>query len=178
MKSTSALFTSFFATVLLVAGPASAAWFLKMDGVNGQSTDMKHKDWIEIQSFSLGTQSHQTLVSASSAAAARTSSGPLTITKTFDKASPVLSLAAGSGKRFANAVIEGTKAGGQVYMRIKLQNIMITSIQMGGSGKGGSGLPTDSMALSYQKIEIDYLDAKPTPAIAPVKPAVAIAPKR
>ena len=177
MKTTSALFTSFFATVLLAAGPASAAWFLKIEGIQGDSIDPSHRGWVDVQSFTLGAQTHQTIGSASGAGAARASTAPIQITKTFDKASPALLTAASSGKHFPTAVLEGTTPGGQVYMRMKLQNIFISSFQMGGSGQGGDGRPTDSMALSYQKIEVDYVDAKPAPTIVPVRPVV-MAPKR
>jgi hypothetical protein len=37
-----------------VAGGAAVDYFLKIDGVDGESTDDKHKGEIELQSFSLG----------------------------------------------------------------------------------------------------------------------------
>jgi type VI secretion system secreted protein Hcp len=62
--------------------------FLKIDGVPGESADEKHKDWIEVLSFSHG-------VAATSSAASRLPTGKIrhqdfTVVKAVDKASPLL----------------------------------------------------------------------------------------
>ena len=180
MKTTRVFLIALFAAVLLAAGPASAAVnaFLKIDGIPGESMDAQHQGWIELSDFSFGVENPTTIGSATGAARARNSTAPFKILKISDVASPALALALAPGKRIPGIVIEGTKPGGQVYLKIKLENVMVSSFQMGGSAKGGSGLPTDSITLIYQKIEIEYLDATPTPSIHVVKPAVAIAPKK
>ncbi len=65
--------------------------FLKIEGIKGESTDDKHKDWIEILSYSWG-------VSQMASASASTSGGgtsqradfqDISIVKTLDSSSPL-----------------------------------------------------------------------------------------
>ena len=63
--------------------------FLKVDGIDGESTDANHTNWIELTSFSTGMSQP---VSTSSATGGRTAErvniGDIVVTKTVDKASP------------------------------------------------------------------------------------------
>ena len=59
----------------LFGGSASAAWFLKIDDMSGQSTDPNHRGWIELDSFNLGGQTHATLVPGQAAAAKNAAKG-------------------------------------------------------------------------------------------------------
>jgi type VI secretion system secreted protein Hcp len=183
MKSTSALFTSFFATVLLVTGPASAAWFLKIEGVAGGSTDVAHKGWIELESFSLGAQSSQTLATGQGLPAGKTTTGPLQVTKKSDpndKSAPILYQAALTGRHFQKVILEATKSGGgQPYLRITMENCIVSSIQMA----AGGDRPTDSFSINFTKILFEDLEQQNKPKTlanagvkAGVRQAVQVAP--
>ena len=176
MTSRSALFTSFFATVLLAAGPASAAWFMKIAGIPGESTDARHPGWIDVQSFSVRGISSHTLESGPRASSAALG-GPDTLTMTVDKASPNLMKALVKGTHLPEVVIECWKAGGDrvKYMEFKLKEVLISGVIRGGS----SAFPTETIKMTYGAIEWTYsASPTPTPTHAPVKPAVAIAPKK
>ena len=160
MTNRSALFTSFFATVLLAAGPASAAWFMKIAGIPGESTDARHAGWTEVQSFSTGRVSSQALESGPRTASPALG-GPdtLTFTKTVDKASPNLMKASAERRRLQTILIECWKPGAShAYMEIKLKEVLVSSYQKGGSQQ----FPTETIKMTYGAIEWTY--TKPPPA--------------
>ncbi len=74
--------------------------FLKIDGIPGESTDDKHKEWIEIESYQQGlTQpASATASSVGGASAERVNFGPLIVSKLVDKASAKLFEACCTGK--------------------------------------------------------------------------------
>ena len=115
--------------------------FLKIGTIPGESTDDKHKDWIEILSFHWGV----------SQAAGGTTSGtgghggqrvdvtPFSFVHTVDKASPKLFLACCTGEPIADVTLEVCKASGDKikYMEYKLSDVMVSSVRPGGSSQGG-----------------------------------------
>ena len=148
--------------------------YLKVDGLEGESNDSKHKNEIEVLSFTWGVtqQITGTVSSAGTFTGQRCDMSPLVIQKLFDKASPKASQACAAGDHFASAVLTLCRAGGdkQPYMEYKLSDVLLSSVQVGGGGEGG--VPSESWALQYSKIEMKYtqigLDGKPAGQGAPV----------
>ena len=69
--------------------------FIKIDGIEGESTDDKHAGWIEVISFDSGV-SQRTSATASSAgggSAERADFDDFSFVKQLDKASPKLAMA-------------------------------------------------------------------------------------
>src|SRR5512141_296981 len=66
--------------------------FLKIDGVPGESSDDKHKDWIEVLSYSWGVSqpSSGSASTAGGATAERANFSDFSVVKALDKASPKL----------------------------------------------------------------------------------------
>jgi type VI secretion system secreted protein Hcp len=140
--------------------------FLQLDGVPGEATDDKHKDWIELLSYNhdMSQPVSSTRSSAGGAATGRTQHGDFTITKFVDKASPKLYEAVSNGKHFSKAKIEVCRAGGsQVkFLEITLEEVMVSGVHLNshGSTKDGSELPTETVTLNYGKIEWIYTQQK------------------
>ena len=144
--------------------------FLQIENIPGESTDDKHKDWIEVLSF--GHEMIQpvssTKSSAGGAASGRAQHGDFAITKFVDKSSPKLYEAVSSGKHLNKAKIEVCRAGGgQVkFMEIAFEQVMISRVQLnsvdgnGHAGKGDDQLPTETVHLNYGKIEWTYTQQK------------------
>lgn len=112
--------------------------FLKIDGIPGESTDSKHKDWIEISSYQHAAHQavSRTVSSAGGASAERVDFSDLVISKLIDKSSPKLLEACCSGKHIKEVVIELCRAGGdkQKYLEIKMENVLISGYQHGATG--------------------------------------------
>lgn len=92
--------------------------FLKIDGIPGESTDDKHKDWIEILSFAHGLEqpAQSTASSAGGATAERVNHAPYEITHFLDKASPKIYEACCTGKHIKDVTIELCRAGGDLSL--------------------------------------------------------------
>ena len=127
--------------------------FLKIDGIEGESTQKDHKGEIQIDSFSVGAQSSQSIGSQSSGAGAgKVSIQSFSITKTLDKSSPLLFQAAATGKHFKDATLSfSRKAGGkeQTYLKFDFQNVFVSSVQ---DGSSGGGQPTEQVTFAFQKV--------------------------
>lgn len=141
--------------------------FLKIDGIPGESTDDKHKDWIEILSYNFGVSQAASAAAKSATAAAvaqRADFQDVSITKYVDKASPKLLMACAKGETIKEVLIECCRAGGDkhVYMNFKLEKVIISSVQLGG---GGGGEATEAVTFNYGKITQEYTpvdrDGKP-----------------
>jgi len=132
--------------------------FLKIDGIPGESTDEKHKDWIEIMSFSSGVaqMGGGDRSTGGAATGGRCSHQDISIVKTMDKATPTLNLFCCEGKHIPKVVIELCRATGkkEKYMEYKMEDAIISSVSVGG---GGGGLPTESVTFNYGKLTWNYI---------------------
>ena len=134
--------------------------YLKLDGIPGESTDDKHKDWIEILSYSHhmsqpASASHSTAGGSSSA---RVAFGTLDIVHLLDKASPKLFEACAKGTHIKEATIELCRAGGDKfkYQEIKLEQVLVANLASSGSPSGGGNFPTETVSFTYGKIKTTY----------------------
>ena len=137
--------------------------FLKIEGVPGESSDDKHKEWVEVLSFHCGVSQPESASASShgSLSAERAYFDDMTIVKAIDKASPKLAAACASGEHFTTVTLEICRAGGdkQPYMEYKLTDAMVTSFRPGGTGSGEQ-IPLEEVAFTYGKIEWKYTQTK------------------
>ncbi len=134
--------------------------YLKCDPIKGESTDDKHKDWIEVESFSHGLSQPSSGASGTGGrAAARADFGSFYITKAVDKASPDLNLFCAQGKHIAKLEFEACQETGEkvCYLKYELENAMVQSVQVNG---GGSQRASEAVAFSYDKIAWTYTAVK------------------
>ncbi len=147
-------------SLALVALPASAAsdMFLKIDGVEGESTAKGHEKEIEISSYSWGIS--QTTTGNGGRAVGKSCPSDLNFTKSVDKATPPLIAGAASGSVFANARLTLRKAGERPleYLKIDLKGILIGMYQTGGAQ--GSD-PQDAFSLRFTSMTVSYYPQGP-----------------
>jgi type VI secretion system secreted protein Hcp len=135
--------------------------FLKLSTIPGESTDDKHKDWIEVLSFSWGVSQGAGGAARSTGGAAtggRTDHQDFSITKYLDKASPKLFLACSNGEHIPEVTLALHRATGdkQKYMEYKMSDVLISSVSPGGSSQGADSLPLEQVSFNYGKIELTY----------------------
>ena len=132
--------------------------FVKIDGIDGESTDGKHQNWIEIISFNSGlTQSTSSTASSSGGASAeRANFQNFSFTKQLDIASPALAMACADGTHVSEIVVELCRAGTEKvkFMEYKLNNCMISGVTVQGAGSGD--LPTETVTVDFGKISWAY----------------------
>jgi type VI secretion system secreted protein Hcp len=135
--------------------------FLKIDGIPGESTDDKHKDWIEVLSYDWGVSQPTSATASSSGGASqeRANFQDFTIAKALDKATPKLAVACAGGEHIKTVTLELCRAGKDKvkYMEYKLTNCIISQINNAG---GGEGEPNESLSFNYGKVEWTYTQQK------------------
>jgi type VI secretion system secreted protein Hcp len=134
---------------------AGVEYFLKIDGIPGESTDSKHKDEIVLTSFSMGVSNAGSVSSGGGGGEGKASFHDFNFTHKFDKASPLLMLACATGKHIATATMTARKAGkaGFEFLFIKMNDVLVTSSQTQASA---GDLPVEAVSLAFAKIEVDY----------------------
>ena len=133
---------------------AQVDYFLKITGVEGESTDGKHKGEIDVESWSYGA--------AGGGAAGKVAMQDFHFVMKVSKASPKIFQACATGEHLKDATLVARKAGKeqQEYLKIKLTDVLVSSYQEGGSG-GTSIVPVDQVSFNFAKIEIEYKEQKP-----------------
>ena len=135
--------------------------FLKIDGVESESTDDKHKGEIEVESWSWGETQSGTAGHGGGAGAGKVQPQDMMITKRVDKGSPTLFIACATGKEFTKGTLTMRKAGEgqQEYLMITLENILISSYNVSGSGEG-EVVPMEQLSLNFASFEMSYKEQK------------------
>lgn len=135
-------------------------YFLKIDGIDGESTDDKHRGEIELDSWSFGGSHSATLQGGGRAGTGKFDAQNFHFTATISKASPKLFEVCATGQHFKSAAIVARKAGDRPveYLKITLTNVVIASYQQ--SAASGTSVPIDQVSLSYTKIQIEYREMK------------------
>jgi type VI secretion system secreted protein Hcp len=142
---------------------AQVDYFLKIAGIEGESTDVTHKGEINLDSFAWSEQAAAGPTgTAGGASAGKAQAQDLQFVKKLDKASPALMIGCATGKHYRSAVLTARKAGtGQLeYFKLLLKNVRITSYQVSGSTQADM-LPTEQVGLRFSQLQMTYREQKP-----------------
>jgi len=132
-------------------------FFLKIDGIAGESQDAIHKGEIQLESFSWGTSQSGTSGYGGGAGAGKVQMQDFNFLMKHSKASPKLMLACASGEHIRKAVLTARKAGGQQqeYMQIILSDVLVSSYGTT-AHTSGDEIPIDQISLNISKVEYEY----------------------
>jgi type VI secretion system secreted protein Hcp len=116
--------------------------YLQIEGIKGESTDDKHKDWIEVSHVAWSV--HQPRAEAVSTAGGMTNGraelSNLSFKKLADLSSPILQQHCAMGKTIPKAKFEFMRADGDgkpiCYYTVELENVMISGINPNSSDGG------------------------------------------
>lgn len=133
----------------------AANMFLKIDDIPGESQNESHKEWIDVLSYSWSGSLPGIAEYGGGLASGKPDVSDLNLSKYMDKASPKLFLACCNGKSRPKMefAIDRAAENPVPYMKFTLENVVVSSYQIGGSG---GDIPTESMSLAYTKVTIDY----------------------
>lgn len=140
---------------------AQVDYFLKIDGVESESTDDKYKGWIELESYSWGVSNAGTAGHGAGQGAGKALPQDFHFVKKVDKSSPVLFIGCATGQHFKKAEMVGRKAGGKQveYFKVTMEEVLVSSYQLGGSG-AGDVVPTEQLSLNFAALEMIYKEQK------------------
>lgn len=141
---------------------AKVDYFLKVAGVDGESTDDKHKGEIELESWSFGGVNSGSFSSGGGGGSGKVVLQDFHFVKKTDKASAKLLVACCTGEHIKTATLVCRKAGGdqQEFLTIILSPILVSSYQSAGSS-GTDIIPMEQISLNFGKIEYKYKEQKP-----------------
>ena len=135
-------------------------YFIKFDGIKGESTDVKHKDEIDVEAWSWGETHAAPAGAGAGAGAGKVSMQDFHFVMGLNKASIGLMKACATGQHIKTATLSGRKAGKgqQDYLTFKFHDVLISSYQT--SGSEDAPVPIDSVSFNFAKIEVGYKPQK------------------
>ena len=133
--------------------------FAKLGDIKGESLDDKHKDEIELLSWSWGVTNAKAQPTGSGGAKGKATFHDLFFTHKIDRASPLLLKGCATGQHLKEATITRRKAGKgqQEFLVIKMNDVVITSVAE--DDDGGSGL-VEAVTLAFAKVDLEYRPQK------------------
>jgi len=141
---------------------AQADMFLKLTNIKGEALDAKHKDEIEVLSWSFGSSQSGSSHGGTGSGTGKVSVQDLTITHYVDTASTDLLKHLTTGKHIDEGMLVVRKAGGThlEYLKLKLEQVLVTHISNGGGA--GQDRVTENVTLNFRKFTQTYTpqDAK------------------
>jgi type VI secretion system secreted protein Hcp len=142
----------------------AGAVFLKMEGIEGDSTDDLHENEIDVLAWSWGLLRSGTQEVGGRTTAGRVSGQEMSITKYLDKSSPVLVKHVCNGQAIKNAVLTVQTSGGEDEkvnpLVIEMEDVVVTSYQPSGTGDAGAEIPTEGLTLSCKRFTYKYTGQK------------------
>jgi type VI secretion system secreted protein Hcp len=131
-------------------------YYLKIEGVKGESKAEGMSEYIELESFSFGA-SNPADVKGGGLAAGRASLSDFSFTCSLDAASPFILKDLYTGKHIDSCTFVGRKTGGSAkpekYLEVTMTSCFITAHSVGG---GAQGIPSQSVSLAYEQIKYEY----------------------
>ena len=137
--------------------------YLQIEGIKGESTDDKHKDWIECQSVAWAVSQPKSATASTGGGhtAERCEHTELHIQKLADLATPLLLQNCSSGKTLPKAKLEFLRADGAgeriKYFEIELENVLIGSVS---PAVTEGDILTESLGLKFSKVKWKYTQQK------------------
>ncbi|CRZ18790.1 Hcp family type VI secretion system effector [Mycolicibacterium neworleansense] len=134
--------------------------FAKIGDIKGESVDSRHRDEIDVVSFSWGVAAGGSPAAGGGAGAGKATFQDLLIVHTIDSATPALLSACASGRHLAQATISHRKAGEnqQDFLTVKLTDVTINAVTQ----TGLEAQPyTETVTLRYAKVDLHYRRRRP-----------------
>ncbi len=133
----------------------------KTPELKGESTDTKHKDWIEVLSWNHGFSQPTSAVrsTAGGGTVERANHSDFSFTKYMDSATDDILKQCWSGKHVEKAQFQCYRSDGAddqnpaLYFQIDMEKIIISNYSVGG---GVGDIPIENISLSYGKVTYTY----------------------
>lgn len=136
----------------------AADYFLKIEGIPGESTDSAHKDEIQLESWSWGQTQIGVNAAGGGGGSGKVQMQDFSFVMKTNKASPALFLNCAQGDHIAKATLVCRKAGGgkqQDYLKLYFEDLLVSSFHISGQSTGDS-LPLETVSLNFTKIKYEY----------------------
>lgn len=144
---------------------ATIDYFLKIDGIEGESQNAMHKGEIDLEAWSWGeTQPHPPAVGGGGGVG-KVAMSDFNFTTKLSKASPQLFLRCAEGSNIKAAWLTAHRGAGKstdYFLKWTFSDLLISSYQTGAAGD----LPLENVSINFRKIEVEYKPQKPDGSFA------------
>ncbi len=138
---------------------AQADYYLKIDGITGESQADGFKDQMQIESWSFGASNSGSAGQGTGMGVGKASMQDFHFVVQNGKASLQLFLATCKGNHINQATLECRKTGGDgspyTYYKVIFNDLVLSSFQTGGSN-GSQVLPMEQVSFHFSKITMEY----------------------
>ena len=133
----------------------AADYFLQITGISGESTDAKHKSWIDVEAWSWGEANPAPVSAGGGSGAGKVQMQDLNVTTRMSKASPPLLLACATGQHMKEARLVGVKSGPmqQEFLTWTFSDVLVSGYQVAGAA---GDAPMETVTLNFSKIKVEY----------------------
>jgi len=136
--------------------------FLKLDQIKGESKVEGHVGEIDILDVHFNLNQPASMAYGGGGGTGKVDFHDISFTKRFEKSSPVLMGKCADGTHIPNGLVTLRKAAGTDnkpldYLKIKLEDILISSVTPSGLGSGDG---MEHLTLNFAKITMDYTEQK------------------
>ena len=130
--------------------------FLKIKGVQGESTDKSHKGEIDVLSWSWGMSQSGTTHMGGGGGSGKVSVNDISLTKYVDASTNALMFGCCKGTHFDQAVLVVRKAGGSPleYIKLTMKEVIVSQLSTGGSGS--EDRLTENLTLNFAEFKFEY----------------------
>ena len=138
---------------------AAVDYFIKFDGIKGESADVKHKDEIDVESWSFGETNVGGTGPGGGGGAGKVAMQDFHFVMRLNRASPSLMKACATGQHIKTATLSARKAGKgqQEYLVVKLNDVLITGVVHGGTSGAAA---SETVSLVFGKVDFEYKPQK------------------
>lgn len=158
------------ATAMVAApAPAMAETFLRLGDIKGESTDSKHKDQIEILSFTQSfINSFEPGGGGGGGGVGKVQCGAVTMMKNIDKSSPLLLKGVATGQHFKDGVIsfQSDRKDQAEYYSITMTDVFVTELTQ--TDAQDPNRIFEKLVLNAQAFEFKYTPQTVKGSTAPV----------
>lgn len=142
-------------------------FYIKIDGIQGESKDAKHAGWIDILCFAYRVTQSSSASTGGGVGAGRANFDSLTFDHYLDRSTPILVQYCASGKHIPTVEISCCKVGdgSQEYMRVTMNDCIITLA--GPRGTTSDARIIESVGIAYSKIRIEVKEQRPDGSMGP-----------
>lgn len=130
-------------------------FYVKIEGITGESKDSKHAGWIDALSVGYGVHQDASAFTGGGVGVGKATFDTVAFDHYVDKATPNLLQYCAAGKHIPTVEVSCCKAGdgSQEYMRITLSDCII--VRAGPNGDTKDARLQESISIAYSKIKVE-----------------------
>lgn len=136
-------------------------YFLKLDGIEGESRDAAHRGEIQLSSWSWGAENTGTMQGDGGGGGGKARMDDFFFTMPVSRATPKLLQKLASGEHIPRVVIVCRKAGKtpQEYLKIVFEDVIVASYRLN-SAQSGETIPVENIGLNFASVFFEYREQK------------------